>query len=76
MDKHYHGDNSCLMYLRVFLSLTYVNGMTNGLKNDEKLLAVDTSIFSIVKNKNVSAKDLSHDLSLISKWDFKWKVLF
>ena len=68
--------NSCLMYLRVFLSLTYVNGITNGLKSDEKLFAVDTSIFSIVKNKNVSSKDLSHDLSLISKWAFKWKVLF
>ena len=68
--------NSCLTYLRVFLSLTYVNSITNGLKSDEKLFAVDASIFSIVKNKNVSSKDLSHDLSLISKWAFKWKVLF
>ena len=33
-------------------------------------------IFSIVKNKNDRAKDLTHDLSLISKWVFKWKMLF
>ena len=30
---------------------------------------------SIVKNKNGSAKDLTHDLSLITKWVFK-KMLF
>ena len=34
------------MYLRVFLSLTYVNDMPNRLKSDEKLFAVDTSVFS------------------------------
>ena len=37
--------------------------MSNGLKNNVKLFADDTSIFSIVKNKNDSAKDLTHNLS-------------
>ena len=32
--------------------------------------------FSIVKNKNDSAKNLTHDFSLISKWAFKWKRFF
>ena len=45
--------------------------MPNGLKSNVKLFADDTSIFSTVKNKNGSAKDLTHDLSLISKWAFK-----
>ena len=58
------------------LFLIYVNNMANGLKSNVKLFADDTSIFSIVKNKNDSAKDLTHDLSLISKWASKWKILF
>ena len=33
-------------------------------------------LFSIVKNKNDSAKNLTHDFSLISKWAFKWKRFF
>ena len=41
--------------------------MPDGLKSNVKLFADNTSIFSIVKNKSDSAKDLSHDLSLISK---------
>ena len=50
--------------------------MLDGLKSNIKLFADDSSIFSIVKNKNYSAKDLIHDLSLISNWAFKWKMLF
>ena len=50
--------------------------MPDGLKSNVKLFANATSIFSIVKNKNDSAKDLTQDLSLISKCAFKWKMLF
>ena len=50
--------------------------MPEGLKSNVKLFADDTSIFSIAKNKNGSAKDLTHDLSLISKWALQWKMLF
>ena len=32
-------------------------------------------IFTIIKNKNDISKDLVHDLSLISKWTFRWKML-
>ena len=58
------------------LFLIYINDMPEGLKSNVKLFADDTSIFSIVKNKNDSVKDLTHHLSLISKWAFKWKMLF
>ena len=36
--------------------------MPDGLKRNVKLFADDTSIFRIAKNKNDSAKDLTHDL--------------
>ena len=41
--------------------------MPDGLRSNIKPFPDDTYIFSIVKNKNESAKDLTHDLSLISK---------
>ena len=47
--------------------LIYVNNMPNGLTGNVKLFVDDTYIFSIIKNKNNSAKDLTHDLSIISK---------
>ena len=40
----------------------------------QKLFADGLFIFNIVKNKNDT--DFTHDLSLISKWVFKWKMLF
>ena len=49
--------------------------MPNGLKSNVKQFADNTSNFTIVKKK-MTAKDLNHDLSLISKWTFKWKMLF
>ena len=50
--------------------------MPKDLKSKVKVFADDTPVFSIVKNKNDSAKDFTYDLSLISKWVFKWKTLF
>ena len=50
--------------------------MPNGSKSNVKLFPDDTSIFNIVRNRNGSVKNLTHDLSLISKWAFKWKMLF
>ena len=41
--------------------------MPDDLKSNVKLFPDDTSIFSIVKNQNDNAKDLIHNLSLISK---------
>ena len=42
-----------------------INDKPDGLKSNVKLFADDASILSIVKNKNDSAKDLTHDLLLI-----------
>ena len=51
--------------------LIHINDMLNGLKSNVKLFADDTSIFRTVESKNDSAKDLTHDLSLILKWAFR-----
>ena len=59
-----------------FLFLIYINDLPNRLKTNAKLFADDTSLFTIVKNKNESANALNNDLSLISKWAFNWKMLF
>ena len=56
--------------------LIYINDLPNGLKTNAKLFAVDTSLFTIIKDKNESANALNNDLSLMSKWVFNWKMLF
>ena len=58
------------------LFLIYINDLPNGLKSNAKLFADDTSLFSIVNDKNESANILNNDLSLISKWAYDWKMLF
>ena len=50
--------------------------MPNELKSNLKLFADDTSLFTIVKDKNESANTLNNDLMLISKWAYNWKMLF
>ena len=46
------------------------------LKSNLKLFADDTSLFTIVTDKNESANTLNNDLMLISKSAFNWKMLF
>ena len=49
------------------LFLIYINDLPDELKSNAKLFADDTSLFSIVKDKNESANILSNDLAQISK---------
>ena len=58
------------------LFLVYINDLLNELKSNVKIFANDTSLFTIVKDKQESADVLNNDLSLISKWAFNWKMLF
>ena len=59
-----------------FLFLVYINDLPNQLKSSVKLFADDTSLFTIVKDKNESANTLNNDLLLISKWAYNWKMFF
>ena len=46
----------------------YINDLPNGLKSNEELFADDTSLFTIVKDKNESVDILKDDLQLILNW--------
>ena len=48
----------------------------NGLKNECKLFADDTSLYSVVNDINKSTSDLNEDLEKIGYWAFKWKINF
>ena len=41
-----------------------------------QLLANDASLFSVIKNRNSSTKDLHGDLAKISNWAFQWNMNF
>ena len=58
------------------LFLIYINDLENGIKSQVKFFADDTSLLSIVKNPNVTANELNHDLVLISQWAYQWKMSF
>ena len=58
------------------LFLVYINDLPNGFISNAKLFADDTSLFTIVKDKNDSANVLNNDLPLIPRWAYDWKILF
>ena len=48
----------------------------NELSCSPKLFANDTSLFSVIKNVNETAKKLNKNLENISKWAHQWKMPF
>ena len=58
------------------LFLIYINDLPNELKSNVKLFAVDTSLFTIAKDKNESGNTLNIELIFISEWAYNWKMLF
>ena len=58
------------------LFLIYINDLENGIKSHIKNFADDTSLFTIVKNPDISTLELNHDLHLISQWAYQWKMSF
>ena len=46
--------------------LVYVNDLTADLKCNVKLFEDDTSLFTVVREPNIAAKDMYHDLKLMS----------
>ena len=50
--------------------------MPYGLKSNVKLFTDDTSLFSVVKNKEASASDLTNDFDTFSKWAYNCKMSF
>ena len=58
------------------LFLIYINDLEKNIKSNIKFFADDTMLFSLVKNPALSAADLNHDLGVISKWAYQWKMEF
>ena len=54
----------------------YINDLSDDLSSTPKLFADDTSHFSVVHDKNTSAKELNNDLQKISNWAYQWKMSF
>ena len=58
------------------LFLIYINDLEVDIKSKVKFFADDTMLFSIVNDPLQSASDLNHDLELINKWAYQWKMAF
>ena len=56
--------------------LIFINGLSDNLILNPKLFADDTSLFSVVQDITLSAKNLNDDLKKINKWAFQWKMSF
>ena len=72
MSGHFRLFHILVKYL---LFLIYINDLPNELKSNVKLFADDTSLFTVVKNKNESVNILYNGLQSIS-WAYYWKMLF
>ena len=58
------------------LFLIYINDLQRDIKSNIKFFADDTMLFSIVKDPDETASDMNHDLDIIAKWAFNWKMSF
>ena len=59
-----------------FAFLIYINDLAGELSSNTKLFADDTSLFSVVHNKDSSAAELNSDLAKISHSVQHWKMSF
>ena len=58
------------------LFLIYINDLEVNLKSKVKFFADDTMLYSIVNDPDITASEMNHDLDIISKWAFQWKMVF
>ena len=58
------------------LFLIYINDLTEGLSSNARLFADDTSLFSVIRDIQISANNLNKDLERISKRATQWKMNF
>ena len=56
--------------------LVHINDLVDNISSDAKLLANDTSLFTVVYDEETSATVLNNDLNLIKQWAFQWKMQF
>ena len=56
------------------LFLIYNNDLEKNIKSNIKFFADVTMLFSIVKDGNISANYLNHDIDIINRWAHQWKL--
>ena len=56
--------------------LVYINDVADNLVSDVRLFPDDTSLFTIVYDRAVSAQVLTSDLKTIEEWAYQWKIQF
>ena len=56
------------------LFLVFINDLPNGLKSNPETFVVDTSLFSVIHDVNVSQIELNKDLDKINNWAYQWKM--
>ena len=62
--------------LEPLFSLVYINDLVENVSSDARLFADDTSLFTAVYEKEVTATQLNSDLEIISQWAYQWKMQF
>ena len=58
------------------LFLVYINDLEINIKSNVKFFADDTMLYSVVKDPAQTASELNHDLDVIQKWAYQWKMVF
>ena len=66
----------CLRVLSPPLFLVYINDLEKYIKSNVIFFADDTMLYSVVKDPEITAADLNHDLDSINKWAYQWKMEF
>ena len=56
--------------------LVYINDLEKYIKSNVNFFAVDTMLYSVVKDPVITATDLNHDLDIINKWAYQCKMEF
>ena len=62
--------------LSPLLFLICIDDLESNIKSNVKFFADDTMLFSILKNPEISANCLNHDLEVIHQWVHQWKLEF
>ena len=61
--------------LGLLLFLIFINDLPENLVSNPKFFANDIPLFSVIRNKHLSAQNLNEDLKIIY-WVFQWKMSF